>query len=153
MPYYGQAPNQPAGNQPYAQQPPYQAQYSQQPGPYSPQSYPQQNYPQQNYPQAVYGQQPGYGQQGMYGNQQQNYPAPPPVPASLTIPQGTYVTVRINQLLSSDKNQPGDSFSSTLVDPVVVNGIVVAEPGETVAGRVVLWKSMEWGRPLNWACS
>jgi hypothetical protein len=46
--------------------------------------------------------------------------------------------VRINQLLSSDRNQPGDAFSATLVDPVVVNGIVVAEPGETVGGRVAL---------------
>jgi hypothetical protein len=111
---------QPAGNQPYGQQP-YQGQY--------PQSYPPVGYGQGGY--GAYGQQPNYGPQ-------QNYPAPPPVPVSLTIPQGTYVTARINQLLSSDKNQPGDAFSATLVDPVVVNGIVVAEPGETVGGRVAL---------------
>jgi hypothetical protein len=131
-PGYGQPPyQQPAGNQPYAQ-PPYQGQY--------PQSYPPVGYGQQS----PYGQQPAYGQQPSYsqpnysGSQGQNYPAPPPVPSSLTIPQGTYITVRINQLLSSDKNQPGDAFSATLVDPLVVNGIVVAEPGETVGGRVVL---------------
>ncbi len=114
-------PYQPAGNQQSSQTP-----------------YPQQ-YP-QSYPPAGYGSQPPYSQQQpAYGQQnQQNYPAPPPIPASLTIPQGTYVTVRINQFLSSDKNQPGDAFSATLVDPVVVNGIVVAEPGETVGGRVAL---------------
>jgi hypothetical protein len=133
-PTYGQPPyQQPAGNQPYGQQqPPYQGQYPQQPyaqpGPYN------------GYP--AYGQQQGYPPQ-------QNYPAPPPVPGSLTIPQGTYVTVRINQLLSSDKNQPGDAFSAVLVDPVVVNGIVVAEPGETVGGRVVLVEKHGVGHPAK----
>jgi hypothetical protein len=92
-------------------------------------------------PQGPYNGYPPYQQQGTYGpqqGQQANYPPPPPVPANLSIPQGTYVTVRVNQFLSSDKNQPGDAFSATLVDPVVVNGIVVAEPGETVGGRVSL---------------
>src|SRR5882757_5936844 len=61
---------------------------------------------------------------------------PPPVPQSLTIPRGTFLTVRVNQLLSSDKNQAGDAFSATLAQPVVVNGVVVAEPGQTLGGRV-----------------
>ena len=43
----------------------------------------------------------------------------------------------MNQYLSSDHNQAGDSFSATLVQPLVVNGVVVAEPGQTIAGRVV----------------
>jgi hypothetical protein len=94
-------------------------------------------------PQSPYSGYPQYGPQGPQQQQgpmqqQPNYPAPPPLPASLTIPQGAYVTVRVNQFLSSDKNQPGDAFSATLVDPVVVNGVVVAEPGETVGGRVSL---------------
>jgi hypothetical protein len=42
----------------------------------------------------------------------------------------------VNQLLSSDKNQAGDAFSATLVQPIVVNGVVVAEPGQTIGGRV-----------------
>jgi len=46
------------------------------------------------------------------------------------------VTVRVNQTISSDRNQPGDSFAGTLAQPIVVNGIVVAAPGEPVAGRV-----------------
>ena len=94
--------------------------------------------PNANYGQGGYGQ-GGYGQGG-YGQGQPNYqqqpPAPQPVPAQLTIPAGTYITVRVNQLLSSDKNQVGDAFSATLVQPLVVNGVVVAEPGETVGGRV-----------------
>jgi hypothetical protein len=65
--------------------------------------------------------------------QQQNYP---PVPASLTVPAGTYLTVRINQPLSSDRNQQGDAFSASLVKPLVVNGVVLAEPGQTIGGRV-----------------
>jgi hypothetical protein len=42
----------------------------------------------------------------------------------------------VNQLLSSDKNQVGDAFSTSLVQPIVVNGVVVAEPGQTIGGRV-----------------
>jgi hypothetical protein len=99
-----------------------------------------QPYPSYNGQQPSYGQQPGYGQQPAYGqqpnySQQQPY-QPAPVPASLTVPAGTFLTVRVNQLLSSDKNQTGDAFSATLTQPVVVNGVVVAEPGQTIAGRV-----------------
>jgi hypothetical protein len=82
----------------------------------------QQQYPQQQYPQQPQYQQPAYQS--------------PPVPPSLTIPRGTFLTVRVNQLLSSDKNQAGDAFSATLAQPVVVNGVVVAEPGQTLGGRV-----------------
>jgi hypothetical protein len=49
---------------------------------------------------------------------------------------GTFVTIRINQPLSSDHNLPGDTFSGTLIQPVVVDGIVVAQRGQTVYGRV-----------------
>src|SRR5579884_1018011 len=60
----------------------------------------------------------------------------PPVPAQLTIRPGTFLTVRINQPLSSDHNQPGDAFTATLVRPLVIDGVVIAEPGQTIAGRV-----------------
>jgi hypothetical protein len=82
------------------------------------------------------GQQPGYGQQPNYGGQPTYQPPQQPVPANLTIPAGTFLTVRVNQLLSTDKNQTGDAFSASLAQPVVVNGVVVAEPGQTLAGRV-----------------
>jgi len=60
-----------------------------------------------------------------------------PIPAKLTINPGTFVTVRLNQGLSSDRNQAGDGFAATLAKPVVVGGVVVAERGQTVGGRVV----------------
>jgi hypothetical protein len=63
----------------------------------------------------------------------QNYQSVPPV---LTVPAGSFLTVRVNQMLSSDRNQPGDAFSASLVQPLVVNGVVVAEPGQTLGGRV-----------------
>ena len=91
-----------------------------------PNGYPQ--YPQNGYP--PQGQQPGYG----------NAPQtpPPPVPSTLVIQPGTYVTVRVNQALSSKNNRTGDAFTATLAAPVVVNGVVVAEPGQTIGGRVAL---------------
>lgn len=58
------------------------------------------------------------------------------VPAVLTLKRGTLVTVRVDQMLSSDRNQPGDAFSGTLARPLVVDGIVVAARGQTIAGRV-----------------
>jgi len=58
------------------------------------------------------------------------------VPPRLTLPQGTFVTVRMNQWLSSDRNQQGDTFFATLAEPVVVDGVVVAQRGQNVSGRV-----------------
>ncbi|HMK29604.1 MAG TPA: hypothetical protein VK473_07970, partial [Terriglobales bacterium] len=55
----------------------------------------------------------------------------------LTIRRGTILTVRINEPLSSDHSKAGDVFSGTLMQPVVVYGIVVAQRGQTVTGRVV----------------
>jgi hypothetical protein len=49
---------------------------------------------------------------------------------------GTYITVRVNQPLSSDHNQAGDAFTATLVRPLVVDGFVVAQTGQTIGGRV-----------------
>lgn len=75
-----------------------------------------------------------------------NDPPPPPpgsnaggygnVPATLTLPSGSFVTVRVNQWLSSDRNQVGDTFYATLVQPLIVDGVVVARKGSTVVGRV-----------------
>jgi hypothetical protein len=84
---------------------------------------------------------PNYGP-GQQNYPPQNYPPPPdnygapPVPSRLTIKPGTYVTVRINQWLSSDRNQKGDTFTAILNQPVIVDGIVVAQRGQTVYGQV-----------------
>src|SRR5580765_5315905 len=61
---------------------------------------------------------------------------PPPAPAQLTIKPGTFITVRIAQGLSSDRNQEGDIFTATLAQPIVVDGVVVANRNQTVMGRV-----------------
>jgi hypothetical protein len=64
---------------------------------------------------------------------------PPPaanLPPQLTIAPGTFLVVRINQAISSDRNQAGDAFSATLVKPVVVNGVIVADRGQVIEGRV-----------------
>jgi hypothetical protein len=39
-------------------------------------------------------------------------------------------------MLSSDKNQPGDGFSATLTRPLVADGVVVAQRGQIIGGRV-----------------
>ncbi|MFN7996043.1 MAG: hypothetical protein U0Q18_20705 [Bryobacteraceae bacterium] len=90
---------------------------------YGPPQGPGQQYPNQPYPN-----QP-------YPNQAGNYDRP--IPPKLTIKPGTYITVRLNQALSSDRNQAGDAFAATLIKPVVVDGVVVADRGQTVGGRVV----------------
>jgi hypothetical protein len=58
------------------------------------------------------------------------------IPPQLILKRGSYVTVRVDQPLSSDRNQQGDVFSATLAKPVVVDGVVVAERGQTLSGRV-----------------
>jgi len=60
----------------------------------------------------------------------------PPMPAQLTLQSGTFVTVRVDQYLSSNKNAAGDGFTATLTQPLVVDGIVVAQRGQTLGGRV-----------------
>ncbi len=60
-----------------------------------------------------------------------------PVPPQLHLRPGTFVSVRLDQPLASNRNHEGDIFSATLVRPVVVDGIVVAQAGEMVEGRVV----------------
>jgi len=65
-------------------------------------------------------------------------PAQPsvPLPSSLTIPAGTILSVRMNEFVSSDKNQVGDRVTATLDRPIVVNGWVVARRGQTLTGQV-----------------
>jgi hypothetical protein len=59
------------------------------------------------------------------------------LPPQVTLKQGTLVTLRINQQLASNHNAAGDTFTGSLTQPVVVDGIVVAQRGQMVTGRVV----------------
>lgn len=85
--------------------------------------------------------QPPMGQPPMGQGQMRNDRPPAAVPhyglpSNVTVRPGTFITVRVNQTLSSDHNQQGDVFSASLVQPIVVDGIVVAQRGQTVMGRV-----------------
>ena len=57
-------------------------------------------------------------------------------PAHLRVNAGTYITVRVNQWLSSDRNRAGEPFAAGLAQPVIVDGVVVAQRGQTVGGRI-----------------
>jgi hypothetical protein len=69
----------------------------------------------------------------------QNAPVQPPqtVPANLTLPAGTLVRVRLTDMLSSDRNNAGDGFTSVLEQPMIAQGWVVSQRGQMAIGRVV----------------
>jgi hypothetical protein len=69
------------------------------------------------------------------------------LPAELTVKPGTFVTVRIDDMLSSNRNHPDDAFSAVLAQPLVVDGVVVAERGQTVYGRVAQALKSHAGNP------
>ena len=84
---------------------------------------------------------PGFGQDANAPADEQStgwrrFDEAPPVPSSLTLPAGTWVKVRIDQVIASDRNQVGDGFTATLAEPLVANGLVVARRGQTIGGRV-----------------
>ena len=66
-------------------------------------------------------------------------PAPqaPPPPAVVELPVGTRLRVRLDQDLGSKISQPGDSFSATIADDVVVDGQVIVPRGSRAEGTVV----------------
>lgn len=61
----------------------------------------------------------------------------PPQPRSVTIASGTLVTVRLGETISTERSRQGDSFMATLDEPLVVDGLVIAEKGARANGRVV----------------
>jgi hypothetical protein len=76
----------------------------------------------------------------------QNVSLPAPTPASkpapriapsVTLAAGTLLPIRIGELLSSVRNQPGDTFFATLTQPLVVDGWVIAERGARVHGKII----------------
>ncbi|MCC6538928.1 MAG: hypothetical protein IT162_15345, partial [Bryobacterales bacterium] len=62
-------------------------------------------------------------------------PAGPP-PAQLILPAGTFIRVRVDDALSSDRNLGGDAFTATLAQPIVADGVVIARRGQIVEGVV-----------------
>jgi cytoskeletal protein RodZ len=64
-------------------------------------------------------------------------PQAPPPPAVVDLPVGTRIRVRLDQDLGSKISQPGDSFTATVADDVVVNGQTVIAKGARADGTVI----------------
>jgi hypothetical protein len=64
-------------------------------------------------------------------------PPPPPPPRQVTLNAGTLLPVRLIDGLTTERNNPGDTFTGSLDQPLVVDGMVIAERGARVEGRVV----------------
>lgn len=66
-------------------------------------------------------------------------PAPPKAvePRTVTLPAGLGLMVRLNHTVSTERNQAGDDFQAVLDEPIVVDGLVIAEKGAQVDGKVI----------------
>ena len=62
--------------------------------------------------------------------------APPAAPSQATLNAGMLIPVRLIDGLSSERNNPGDAFTGSLDQPLVANGLVIAERGARVEGQV-----------------
>jgi len=65
-----------------------------------------------------------------------------PVKQSLTIPEGTVITVHLGESLSSKGSSAGQGFAATVAEPVSVEGRTVIEKGAAAHGTVVDAKAM-----------
>lgn len=65
-------------------------------------------------------------------------PVPAPVlPRRVVIPAGTLLPVRLVETLASDKVRVGDTFSATLDQDIVADGLVIADRGGRAEGHIV----------------
>jgi hypothetical protein len=56
---------------------------------------------------------------------------------TVTLPEGTQLTVRTATALSTNTHQAGQTFSAHLEDPLVYNGREIAAKGAEVEGRII----------------
>jgi hypothetical protein len=72
-------------------------------------------------------------------------PAPTPTPKSrqVTLETGMTIPVRLDDSVS--RTSAGDSFQASLVEPLVVDGLAIAERGARVTGRVRINSLLELG--------
>ncbi|HEY3442170.1 MAG TPA: hypothetical protein VGK29_15530 [Paludibaculum sp.] len=63
-------------------------------------------------------------------------PAQPRQPQTVTIPAGTMITVRLRDTLRASSASTDDPFHATLDQPLIVDGMVLAERGTAQRGRV-----------------
>jgi len=64
-------------------------------------------------------------------------PARVPAPRQVTLETGMAIPIRLNESLTSDRTVTGEPFEASLVEPFVVDGLVIAERGARVTGRIV----------------
>jgi len=65
-------------------------------------------------------------------------PASIPVPPErVTVPKGTLLNIRLTESVSSEVNQPGDTFLASLASPVMVNDSVVIPAEAGIQGKIV----------------
>lgn len=55
----------------------------------------------------------------------------------ITVPAGTEVEVRLDESLTTKRNNSGDAFQTTVVEPIVMDGKTVIPEGAIATGRVV----------------
>ena len=67
-------------------------------------------------------------------------PAPPP-PKPKIVPAGTVIRVRLNDAIGSKTAQAGQTFTGSVMDPIVVDGRTLIPAGASVAGEVTDAKS------------
>lgn len=77
------------------------------------------------------------GQAGTSGNKAAPKRRTPPPPEVVELPAGTEIPVRLDQDLSSKDSQPGETFSATVANDVVVNGKVIIPKDARADGTVV----------------
>ena len=58
-------------------------------------------------------------------------------PATVTIPAGTMITVRLRDTLRASRASTDDPFHATLDQPIIIDGMVLAERGTPQRGRVI----------------
>jgi len=74
----------------------------------------------------------------------QQEPSARPAPRRVTLRTGITIPVRLTESLSSGRSVPGDTFSASLAEPLVVDGLVIAERGASVTGRIVDARKASW---------
>jgi hypothetical protein len=63
------------------------------------------------------------------------------VPGARKIPEGTPITIRLQDPVSSTSSKAGDTFEGTLDDPIVIEGQAVVSRGAGVTGKVLAAKA------------
>lgn len=79
--------------------------------------------------------------------QRQTSSSPPAAPATATVVAGTSVSLTLNEELSTQHNQKGDSFTATVREPVVEGNRVLIPEGATVRGSITAIQKEEGDRP------